>query len=140
VAAAHRYVRDTGEIDDVVQDALVRAWRARDACHSPGEPGPWLAAIVRNEAFRRGSGRAAPPASLAGEPAAEDDRLDAALVRVDVDVALRSLDPLDRRLVALRYEHDLTQPRIAELLGMPEGTVKVRLHRARRALEDALTP
>ena len=141
VAAARRYVHDTGEVDDVVQDAMVRAWRSRDSCRNPTDPGPWLATIVRNEAFRRRPPRAlpTPPGDIAADGAADDDGLDAALARMDVDVALRRLDPLDRRLVSLRYADDLTHPRIAELLGMPEGTVKVRLHRARRALEDALS-
>jgi RNA polymerase sigma-70 factor, ECF subfamily len=142
MATARRYVDDPSDVEDVVQEALVRAWRARDACRSPNDPGGWLATIVRHEAFRRHAGRGAAPAgamAAAGE-CAEDDRLDAVLARVDVGSALRALDPLDRRLVALRYGRDLTHPRIAELLGMPEGTVKVRLHRARRALEEALTP
>jgi RNA polymerase sigma-70 factor (ECF subfamily) len=40
----------------------------------------------------------------------------------------------DRSLLALRYAEDLTQSEVARRLGMPEGTVKVRLHRARRRL------
>jgi DNA-directed RNA polymerase specialized sigma24 family protein len=41
-------------------------------------------------------------------------------------------------LALLRYEADLEHPRIAGLLGMPEGTVKVRLHRIRQRLRPEL--
>ena len=52
--------------------------------------------------------------------------------------ALRALGALDRRLIALRYEHDLTYKSTADLLGMPEGTVKVRIHRVHKRLAAAL--
>jgi RNA polymerase sigma-70 factor (ECF subfamily) len=58
--------------------------------------------------------------------------------RIDVIGALRGLEALDRRLIALRYEHDLTYKSAADLLGMPEGTVKVRIHRVHKRLAAAL--
>jgi len=48
--------------------------------------------------------------------------------------AFESLSEQDRELLKLRYESDLTQSAIAEHLGIPEGTVKVRLYRAREKL------
>lgn len=54
--------------------------------------------------------------------------------RADVQAALRRLSRRDRELLALRYGEDLTQAAIAVRLGIPEGTVKVRLHRARDKL------
>jgi RNA polymerase sigma factor (sigma-70 family) len=80
------------------------------------------------------------PAALedVAEPVARDEAVEGLPERLDVAVALRELSPLDRRLVGLRYGADMTQPEIAELLGIPEGTVKVRLHRARRALADGM--
>ncbi len=67
-----------------------------------------------------------------------DEAVEAASERLSVNAALRQLEPLDQRLLALRYGADMTHPRIAKLLGMPEGTVKVRLHRARRALAEEM--
>jgi len=58
--------------------------------------------------------------------------------RLWVRQALADLSPSDRQIVALRYGDDLTQPRIAERLGMAEGTVKIRLHRARKSLRSRL--
>jgi RNA polymerase sigma-70 factor (ECF subfamily) len=56
----------------------------------------------------------------------------------DVRAAVRTLDESERLLVLLRYWADLTQPEVARLTKLPEGTVKVRLHRARQRLRAAL--
>lgn len=62
----------------------------------------------------------------------------------DVDprlwAALRRLGPRARTAVALRYVADLTQPQIAEIMGVSVGTVASTLHTARRALATALAP
>jgi RNA polymerase sigma-70 factor, ECF subfamily len=52
----------------------------------------------------------------------------------DLHEAMERLSERDRRLLEMRYEEDLTQGAIARRLGIPEGTVKVRLHRARAKL------
>jgi RNA polymerase sigma-70 factor (ECF subfamily) len=59
--------------------------------------------------------------------------------KLDVSSALETLSSEDRLLVQLRYEADLAQPHIAGLLGIPEGTIKVRLHRLRHRLKAGLT-
>jgi RNA polymerase sigma factor (sigma-70 family) len=66
--------------------------------------------------------------------------LERARARLGPGVTLhhRDLPELDRKLIALRYERDQTYERIAARLAMPEGTVKVRLHRARRQLRQVL--
>ena len=52
----------------------------------------------------------------------------------DLHAALELLSDRDRRLLEMKYQEDLTQAMIARRLGIPEGTVKVRLHRARNKL------
>jgi len=69
--------------------------------------------------------------------AAEDEAVLSAAERVDIHRALEQLDPAERLLIRLRYEDDLTQAAIARLLKLPEGTVKVRLHRTRTKLRRA---
>jgi RNA polymerase sigma-70 factor, ECF subfamily len=59
-------------------------------------------------------------------------------MRVDLLRALTELPEGDRRLLQMRYEEDLTQASVAIRLGIPEGTVKVRLHRLRARLRHAL--
>ena len=58
----------------------------------------------------------------------------AAVELADLHAALDLLGERDRRLLEMKYEEDLTQGMIARRLGIPEGTVKVRLHRAREKL------
>jgi RNA polymerase sigma-70 factor (ECF subfamily) len=64
----------------------------------------------------------------------EDERVLAAVELADLHEALEALSDRDRQLLEMRYEEDLTQATIARRLGIPEGTVKVRLHRARAKL------
>jgi RNA polymerase sigma-70 factor, ECF subfamily len=127
------------DAEEAVQEALVRAWLRRDACRSPEAPLPWLLEITRNEA-RRVLGRQARLGSveLPHPVRSEDDALAGAAVRLTVEQALRTLAERDRRVLHLRYAEDLTQVEVARRLGLPEGTVKVRLHRARRRLRRAL--
>jgi RNA polymerase sigma-70 factor (ECF subfamily) len=124
-----------------VQEAFVRAWRKRAACRTPGAPLPWLIQITRNEAMRlaaRRSRRLAseiPDAEPEAVPApAAEAQLDRALTSVATAQALSTLCEEERNLLRLRYEEDLTQGQVAAALGVPEGTVKVRLHRVRARL------
>jgi RNA polymerase sigma-70 factor, ECF subfamily len=127
------------DAEEAVQEALVRAWLRRDACRSPEEPLPWLLEITRNEA-RRVLGRQVRLGSLELlHPAPrEDDALAGTAVRLTVEQALGTLAERDQCVLHLRYAEDLTQVEVARRLGLPEGTVKVRLHRARRRLRRAL--
>ena len=68
---------------------------------------------------------------------ADDELVVSTAERADIHAALRQLDARDRRLLMLRYGRDMTQAAIARLLEIPEGTVKVRLHRARGKLRRA---
>ena len=94
-----------------------------------------MAAIVRNEAFRQHARvRPDPTATIELQEGAEDERVLAAVELADLHAALKGLSKRDREILELRYEEDLTHPVIANRLGIPEGTVKVRLHRARAKL------
>jgi len=138
---AARYVRDPVAADDIVQEALMRAWRGRAACRTPDAPLPWLLAITRNEALRFKARAHHARESLVAVLADADcapDMADTATERVWVRVAVGRLDDLDRRIVAMRYERDMTTAQIAERLGTPEGTVKIRLHRVRKRLRGEL--
>jgi RNA polymerase sigma-70 factor (ECF subfamily) len=140
---ARRYVRDAQAADDVVQEALLRGWKGRDRCKTPEAPLPWLLAITRNEALRY---RARPqhaseiavedPAAWDAEPISSEN--DPVVERLSIQAALARLADPDRRLLRMRYENDLTQPEIARRLGVPEGTVKVRLHRLRHHLRGEI--
>ncbi|HWH12288.1 MAG TPA: sigma-70 family RNA polymerase sigma factor [Solirubrobacteraceae bacterium] len=138
---ARRLVRTPEEVDDVLQEAMMRAWKGRATCNSPHAPIPWCLQITRNEAFRR---MRRMPFDTALDSTAElsdacaSEAIDRIASRVDVDRALDRLSADERMLVALRYSHDYSQPEIARRLDIPEGTAKVRLHRVRKRLETLM--
>ncbi len=132
---AYRYASDPGEAEDIAQDALLRAWRRRSTLRDPGRRNYWLATIVRNEAFRQHARvRPDPTATIELREGAEDEAVLATVELADLHAALQRLSERDRRLLEMKYDEDLTQATIATRLGIPEGTVKVRLHRARNKL------
>ena len=135
---AYRYASNPSEAEDIAQDALLRAWRRRSTLRDSGRRNQWLAAIVRNEAFRQHARvRPDPTSSIEFSEGAEDEHVLAAVELADLHAALDLLGERDRRLLEMKYEEDLTQKTIALRLGIPEGTVKVRLHRARKRLRRA---
>ncbi len=142
-AEARGLLDDEFDAQDATQEALIRAWTQRHACRS-GEPDGWARRIARNEALRLGGRKARQWSRVTPEPAAlesvaapeSEAGLELAWL---VAEALAELEPADRLLLRLRYERDLTQAHIAQLLGLPEGTVKVRLHRIRRRLRARLS-
>jgi RNA polymerase sigma-70 factor, ECF subfamily len=138
---ARRILGNRDDAEEAVQEAFVRAWRKRSACRTPAAPLPWLVQITRNEAMRLAARRSRRQASEV--PGAEPDAvpaasaetpLEQALTSVATEQALSALGEDERRLLRLRYEEDLTQGQVAAALGVPEGTVKVRLHRVRARL------
>jgi RNA polymerase sigma-70 factor, ECF subfamily len=142
-AEALRVLKDPYTADEAAQEAMTRAWRQRHHCRTPGTPEPWVAQIARNEALRLRAGeqkqsdvavRAA--GELHGTGTSAEDRL---IGKVSVQQALAALTLEERQLIDLRYKDDLAQPAIARLLGVPEGTVKVRLHRLRQRLRKVIS-
>lgn len=132
---AYRYASNPSEAEDIAQDALLRAWRRRSTLRDSDRRTQWLATIVRNEAFRQHARlRPDPTSSIEFSEGAEDERVLAAVELADLHAALKLLSERDRQLLEMKYEQDLTQGMIARRLGIPEGTVKVRLHRARNRL------
>jgi RNA polymerase sigma-70 factor (ECF subfamily) len=67
-----------------------------------------------------------------------DDATDAALARVELDDAVAALGPPERQVWTLLSVEDRSVAQVAQLMGIPMGTVKSRAHRARRLLRTAL--
>jgi RNA polymerase sigma-70 factor (ECF subfamily) len=142
-AEAMRVLGDPHTADEAAQEAMTRAWRQRDRCRDPHQPEPWVARIARNEALRLRAGekKQVDMASRAAEEriSADFPAEDVLISRLSVQQALSALTLEERRLIDLRYKDDLAQPVIANILGLPEGTVKVRLHRLRNRLRKVIT-
>jgi RNA polymerase sigma-70 factor (ECF subfamily) len=139
-AEARRCLTSRHDAEDAAQEAVVRAWRNLDRCRL-ADTRPWVRQIARREALRLiARRRAAEDRELRAAPTAAivSDEVERADLRTDLQRALADLPESDRALLVARYALDLTQPDAAALLGMPEGTAKVRLHRMRRKLATAL--
>lgn len=118
---------------------MVRAWRRQSTLRDSAARRSWLASIVRNEALREiGRKRPAPTDTLESWQGHDDERVTAAVERADLHAAIDRLNKRDQQLVKLRYHEDMTQEAIAHRLGIPLGTVKVRLHRVRAKLRREL--
>jgi len=134
--------RNDHDAEDVVQEALLRAYRFFDGLR--GAPRPWLLAIVRNACFSWL--QANRPAELHAVDALEQES-DApgpeALAARDVDrrrlnEAIAALPVQFREVLVLRELEDLAYKEIARIAEIPIGTVMSRLSRARRQLAEAL--
>jgi len=140
VREARRILRRHEDAEDAAQEAMIRAWRNAAQCRSPTVV-PWVLQISRNEAHRLAARRARFEPELSrvpAEPFTEDPTMARVALTHSVRDAVRRLAPEDQLLLRLRYDEDLTQVQVAEVLGQPEGTIKVRLHRARRRLREML--
>jgi RNA polymerase sigma-70 factor (ECF subfamily) len=126
---------------ELVQETFLRLWRTADRFDSSrGTAATYVFTVARHLAvdlWRRPSSRPLEPEP--GERAAViDDASDEMLTRVVVDEALAALSRPHREVLVLSYCADLTQPAIAQVLGVPLGTVKTRSYHALRALRAAL--
>lgn len=139
------------DAEDVVQEAFVKAYAALGRFREGAAFRPWLLQIVSNETrnLHRGAGRRAARERSAWErteplltaAAGADDPAAAVLSleqRAELVSGLSQLSEAHRRVVTCRYLLDLDEVETAAVLGWPRGTVKSRLHRALKALSEAL--
>jgi RNA polymerase sigma-70 factor (ECF subfamily) len=96
-----------------------------------------VATIARNEALRIAGRPITDPLEAAGEPA-EESHEDEVLGHADMDRAMSRLSGVDREVIRGRYWEDLDYRELGRLLRVPEGTARVRLHRALARLREAL--
>jgi RNA polymerase sigma-70 factor, ECF subfamily len=131
------------DAEEAVQDAYLRAWRFRDSLSAVPSIRPWLYRVVVNSCYsklrqeiphrdrRAGEGPLAQVAEAGGGP---ETRAEQSVVAETVLAALQQLPPSLRVPVVLRYYADLSEKDIALAIGRRQGTVKSRLHEARRRL------
>ena len=138
---ARRLLRDREDAEEAVQEAMTRAWRRRAACANPEAPLGWMLQITRNEALRvierRSRRRAHEFVTADDSERASVEPMETLVSTVATAQALATLRLEDRILIHLRYRHDLSHAEVARTMDLPEGTVKVRLHRIRKRLKDA---
>lgn len=140
-ALAQRIVRDVDRAEDALQEALVRAWRDLPGLRDPDRFDAWLhrlvvrACLVEVRRERRYlSDLHVLPLDV---PSLGDDFMSVA-DQDQLERGFRRLRPEQRALLALRHFDGREPIEIAEILGIPVGTVGSRLHHAYRAMRAAL--
>ena len=143
--------------EEIAQETFIRAWQAKET-FDPGKASisTWLFTIARRLALNE-LDRASRRFELSGQSSETSDNYPTAYEHVDDQQlnpqeslqrselkqtlwrALKTLEPHDRSLLALAYLKDLEFAAIAEIEGIPVGTVKSRLHRIRKQLKSTLS-
>ncbi len=154
VRAAYLVTRDRALAEDIVQAAFLRAW-GRIGQFDAGRPfGPWFLRSVVNDAVKAAvrAGRSCPLEAGPGEeqpslvglladprpgPA---DQAEAAELRRAVWAALEQLPAAQRAAIVLRFYLGLSEAEMSDEMGCPPGTIKWRLHEARKRLRVLLRP
>jgi len=131
------------DAEDVVQETLAGAFAGLSGFRSASSVKTWMTRILVRQAAGHWRKRklwdrstaARPSVAGAGVPTPSQ----AADARMDVADALKDLSPEHREVVVLREMQGLSYEEMAEVLGVPRGTVESRLFRARRELQKLLT-
>ncbi len=140
-------VRNDAEAEDLTQETLLRACRKLSTLADHGKLSPWLYRIATNvcyDRFRQASYRNRPQSLDAQRDGAADPapRLDKLMEQEEMSACvqdyLADLSDSYRAAILLHDVQGLTNPEIAEMLGVSLATVKIRLHRARERLRAAL--
>ena len=142
---ALRITHDPDSARDCAQDAFIRAYRALHQ-YDPVHPfGPWLFRITTNASLnvvQRARGREITVEELPEHPEPPDAGPELSAVRredvQEVLDAMALLPPAYRAALTLRHLQQLSYQEVSDALGLPLGTVKTHLHRARAALKAIL--
>jgi RNA polymerase sigma-70 factor (ECF subfamily) len=126
-------LRNPARAEDVTQDIFLKLWQALPAYDGRSKPGTWVYSIARNtclSAWRSDSYRRTAPLDAIQEPVAPVGGT------TDVELAqcIDRLPEIQRQAIMLFYLEQKRVDEVSRMLGLPEGTVKSHLHRARLAL------
>ena len=130
--------RDKSIAEDVVQEALLRAWKSLDALREDAAAKPWLLTIVRRENARYFERRRLETVDIDNLTASQSAML-AEVPNEELDDLRESIYGLDddyREPLVLQVLMGYSTSEIAELMGLKQGAVLTRLHRARLKLKE----
>ena len=129
---------------DATHDVFLRAYEARNRYQEGKNVSTWLFTIAYNicrNHYRSNAYETQLSATLDAEPISEEQieiQLDAAALDDALAQVLSELPPPLHQLFSLHYQEELTIPQVAEIVGIPEGTVKSRLHKTMNIIRKKL--
>ena len=124
------------DVEDLVQDVFLAAWKRLDALRDPAAFGGWIAMIARNRAidFHRSSVESVELPDNLAAPGSTESRSEALAVLETI----KSLPEAYRETLVLRLVEGLTGPEIADRTGLTAASVRVNLHRGMKLLRETL--
>ena len=133
---AWSYMGNEADVEDAVQDALIKAWEKRDSLRDLKQFRPWMSRILMNQCkdlLRKRRRWNFYPLEDAAAQEAEAPDVDAPVLE-----AVRKLKPELGMLITLHYVDGYSVQDLAKALGIPENTVKTRMRSARKQLGRTL--
>ena len=133
---AWSYMGNNADVEDAVQDALIRAWEKRDTLRNLKQFRPWMARILTNrcrDMLRKRKKFSFIPLEDAAAQEVEPPEPDAPVLE-----AMRKLKPELNLIITLHYVDGYSIQDVASSLGIPESTVKTRMRSARKQLSKTL--
>ncbi|HJT64698.1 MAG TPA: sigma-70 family RNA polymerase sigma factor [Candidatus Limnocylindria bacterium] len=140
-AIAHHVLRDTARAEDAAQQALIDIWRHLPELKDPDRFQAWAYRIVVRAAYAEAKHQRTWTLKTMANPTEGTTSPDHAGAIADRDQLARGFDrlPMDHRaVVVLKFYAALSNDEIAEALGIPEGTVRSRLHYSIRTMRAGL--
>jgi RNA polymerase sigma-70 factor (ECF subfamily) len=140
-AVAHRILRDIGLAEDATQQALLTVWRDLPKLRDPARFDAWSYRLLVRACYAEARRTRRSASNLRLLPADEPmgaDGLSTVIDRDQLERGFRRLSIDHRAVVVLHHYLDLPLSEVAAALGVPEGTVRSRLHHAMRAMRAAL--
>jgi len=138
-AIAYRILRHGPSAEDATQQALVNAWRHLPSLRDPDRWEAWTYRLVIRAAFaeHRNRRREAPPGALT-DGATDTDPYPSVHDRDQLERGFMRLTAEQRAVLVLQHYLGMTHDQMADVLGIAVGTVRSRLHAARKAMRAAL--
>jgi len=150
-AYVYRMVGDYDSALDLTQEVFIKVYNSLNRYRSEFKFSTWIYKIAHNAAIDHLRRHAVREQTLSGSvegerrevtieskrltPEQESERKER---RLEIESVVQLLQPAYRELIVLRHSHDLSYDEIAEVTGLPLGTVKNRLFRAREAMRELL--
>ena len=137
-----RLLRDEGRAEDVVSEVFIEVWKSAARFEMRSAVSTWLLSIARNKAIsliRKSRDQELDEETAAGV-ADEADDPEVVAQKQDKGALLRAcvmrLSAEHREVIDLVYYHEKSVEEVAEIVGVPEGTVKTRMFHARKRLSE----